>query len=520
MGRRLFFLHTCSRSSFESLALLISFAKMSQVRVFSLIGDSNVRRHITKTTCRASPAVKSAQIIPCGALGIFAESLKSVRADSNVVIISCLTNFLTSADGTSAVSQRVDPVLQDIRDVLFEVCGSNPSRHFVVSPPMYRTSPVWYREGLPEVLSLFSQSLGSEKPDNLHILSSFATPEFESDGVHLTIYSALQFILHLFDSAQELLDGLESSPTKATARNSESTRVLEDRVMVLEQDHRRLNRVVEHKIAVDSEIADFRENERHEDCFVVAGLPAIDSDLAGKAWQDQAVKNVQEVIVILMGKEMPILYVKNSTKRYKDAEITYTVRMQELSDAKAIRRKSGSFFLGGTDKRPKNLKKISFKNFVTPDTNTRISLMKLLAQKYRSANKGAKVQVIGYDPRPMMKITPPASAEDRRIKTYNFVEAVTKLPNTLTDSEVEPLLRRINPDKLGKIRSIFIILSDDAFRKLVKDNRPSRSVRASAQSEVEEVESTEATGASGSEQAPGNSRKRVASTSEESAAKK
>ena len=310
--------------------------KMSQARVYSLIGDSNIRRHITKTTCRASPAVKAAQIIPCGALGIFAESVKSVRADSNVVIVSCLTNFLTSAEGTSAVSQRVEPVLQDIRDVLFQVCGSDPARSYVVSPPMYRTSPVWYREGLPEVLALFSQSLGSERPPNLHILSSFATPEFESDGVHLTIYSSLQFILHLFDSAQELLDGLGSSSDQLTSRNSESTRVLEDRVMVLEQDHRRLNRVVEHKIAVDAEMADFLENQRNEDCFVIAGLKAIDSDLAGKAWQDQAVKDVQEALVNLMGSARPILYVKNSTKRYKDAEVTYTVRMQELSEAKKM----------------------------------------------------------------------------------------------------------------------------------------------------------------------------------------
>ena len=490
--------------------------KMSQARVFSLIGDSNIRRHITKTTCRASPAVKAAQIIPCGALGIFAESVKSVRADSNVVIVSCLTNFLTSAEGTSAVSQRVEPVLQDIRDVLFQVCESEPARNYVVSPPMYRTSPVWYREGLPEVLALFSQSLGSERPPNLHILSSFATPEFESDGVHLTIYSSLQFILHLFDSAQELLDGLGSSSDQLTSRNSESTRVLEDRVMVLEQDHRRLNRVVEHKIAVDAEMADFLENQRNEDCFVIAGLKAIDSDLAGKAWQDQAVKDVQETLVNLMGSARPILYVKNSTKRYKDAEVTYTVRMQELSDAKAIRRKSGSFFLGGVDKRPPAMAGISIKNFVTPDTNTRISLMKIIAQKYRAANKGAKVKVIGYEARPVIKIIPATSAEDRRIKQFNFVEAVTKLPSDFPNSEAEPLLKRINPEKLEKIRSLFIILSDDAFRKLVKDQRPTRS--ASSGTSVSDADTVSVSGPEPSNQS--NSHKRGASSSKESDAKK
>ena len=449
---------------------------MSQVRVFSLLGDSNIRRHITKTTCRASGAVKGAQVIPCGALEIFSESLKSIRAESNMVILSCVTNFITSAaDGPSAVSQRVEPILQDVHFELVAACEENPDRQYFVSPPMYRTSPVWYREGLPEVLTLFSQTLGSDRPANLHVLPSFATPEFETDGVHLTIYSALQFILHLFDSAQEMLEALGSSTPQVLSRGSEATRVLEDRVMVLEQDHRRLNRVLENKIALDSELADFRANERTEDCFVVAGLPAISSDLSGKDWQDQALHDVQGVISILMGREMPILYVKNSTKRYKDAEVTYTVKMQELSDAKAIRRKYGSFFIGiregSRDKRPEGLTSISIKNFVTPETNTRISILKLLAQKYRLANKGSRVKVIGYEPRPVIKITPAASASDRRVMQYHYVEAVTKLPIKLSSAEVEPILRRINPNLLGKIRSVFVILSDDSFKKLIKPLR-------------------------------------------------
>ena len=386
---------------------------MSQVRVFSLLGDSNVRRHITKTTCRASPAVKGAQVISCGALEIFAESLRSVRAESNTVILSCVTNFITStADGPSmAVSQRVEPVLQDVHEELVAACLASPDREYFISPPMYRTSPVWYRDGLPEILTLFSQFISAERPQNLHVLPSFPTPEFEADGVHLTIYSALQFVLHLFDSAQEMLDSQSLSTPEIITRANEATRVLEDRVMILEQDHRRLNRVVESNIALDSELADFRANERSEDCFVVAGLPAINSDLSGKDWQVQAIKDVQKVISALMGKELPILYVKNSTKRYKDAEVTYTVKMQEVSDSKVIRRKYGSFFIGihegSREKRPEGiLRQVSIKNFVTPETNTRISILKLLGKKYQSANKGSKVQVIGYEPRPVIKITP------------------------------------------------------------------------------------------------------------------
>ena len=53
--------------------------------------------------------------------------------------------------------------------------------------------------------------------------------------------------------------------------------------MVLEQDHRRLNKVVEIKTAIDAELADFHENERMENWFVIEGFPRISDDLIGKA---------------------------------------------------------------------------------------------------------------------------------------------------------------------------------------------------------------------------------------------
>ena len=461
---------------------------MSQVRVHSLLGDSNIRRHVNRTSCRASAAIKASQFISCGNLGIFVESLGQVRKESDVCIVSCVTNFISKVEeGPDSVSQRIEPVLQDVRDALHEACQSNPSRQYLISPPMYRSTPVWYREGLPEVMTLFSQMFSSDRPPNFHLLASFATPEFDSGGIHLTPYSGLQFLLHLFDGTQELLDNLTSTPTEVSSRNTESARVLEDRVMVLEQGQRRLNQVLENKIAIDSEIADFHENERSEDCFLMGGLPEISGDLVGKVWQSQAISDVQDIIRKLMGRELPIHFIKNATKRFQGAEITYKVKMSELSDSKAIRKKFGSFFLGSTDKRPDPLKHISIKNFVTPATNTRISILKLIAKRYRDKNPGARAQVIGYDPRPVLKITPPSSATDRRIKSFTYVEAVTKFPTTFSPSEIDPVIKRINPEMVGKIRATFIVITDDQFQRLTKPLRPRptpEAANADAQSEV------------------------------------
>ena len=311
-------------------------ASGSQIRAFSLLGDSNIHRHINKTSVRAHPSLKTAQVLPCGHFRIFSGTLEKVKADVTVCIVACLTNFITDADGPSTISHRINPVLQEIRTTLFTQCDSFPSRMYLISPPMYRSHPTWYREGLPEILTLFSQTLSPERPANLHLLPSFATPEFDSDGVHLTPYSGLEYILHLFDSSHELFAQLESSPEELAIMSTESTRVLEDRVMALEQDHRRLNRVVESKNAVDSEMDDFLKNEKFQDSFLIEGLPRIPSEIFGKAWQEQAVRDVQAVLVKLMGREYKIVYVQNATSRVPNSAVKYNVQLSDVTDSRLI----------------------------------------------------------------------------------------------------------------------------------------------------------------------------------------
>ena len=79
-----------------------------------------------------------------------------------------------------------------------------------------------------------------------------------------------------------------------------------------------------------------------------------------------------------------------------------------------------------------------------------------------------RVQVISYEPRPLIKITPAASASDRRIKVLKYVEAVQNLPCNFTNEEVLPIIRRINPKLLGQVRSLFVVLSDDMFRQQLR----------------------------------------------------
>ena len=44
---------------------------------------------------------------------------------------------------------------------------------------------------------------------------------------------------------------------------------------------------------------------------------------------------------------------------------------------------------------------------------------------------------------------------------------MTALPTNFSASEVEPILRRINPKLAGQIRSLFVCLSDDHFNRVI-----------------------------------------------------
>lgn len=437
---------------------------MSQDRVFSILGDSNVQRHMNPMNCRDRPLMTGAQVIPCGRLSLLSAALGSIRPESTLCIMSCITNFITSSSASDSVSIRSEPVMLEFLEKLSQCCEARPDLTFLVCPPMYRRSPIWYREGLPEILMKFSNVMLS-RPASVLMMPSFSTPSFESDGVHLSAYSGLAFVLHLFDSANHLIDVQGLNQEAMTTIASESTRVLEDRVMVLEQDHHRLNSMFELKSAIDAELSDFQENIRNEHFFMIQGLKRLPK-LEPKEWQDQAKKDVNRVVAIILGRDCQVSYIKNSTGKGKEAKTLYRVAVATAGLSKEIRDKFGSYFLGGKGfTGPESLKGLSVRNCVTTATLARIAILQTLGQRYVDSNPGSSYKSIGYDPRPLLKLFPARDASDQRVQTFNFIEAVTRLPTCFSESEIEALLNRISPKLHGHLKSILIVLSDDMLPK-------------------------------------------------------
>ena len=104
----------------------------------------------------------------------------------------------------------------------------------------------------------------------------------------------------------------------------------------------------------------------------------------------------------------------------------------------------------------------------------------------------------------MLKITPGTGVADRRTRTYFFVDAVKAHPTNFGGEDLDFIMKKVNSRLQGQLRSLFIVLSDDVFKKRLsqqkKSTRPASEVQlasgsghdAPGSSSESESESTEA----------------------------
>jgi len=78
---------------------------MAQLR-YAIVGDSNVRRNVNKTNKRSCPQLASTRVLTCNDFSIFDEVLGQVHDDADVLLLSCITNFITAALEDSMVGKR------------------------------------------------------------------------------------------------------------------------------------------------------------------------------------------------------------------------------------------------------------------------------------------------------------------------------------------------------------------------------------------------------------------------------
>ena len=139
----------------------------------------------------------------------------------------------------------------------------------------------------------------------------------------------------------------------------------------------------------------------------------------------------------------------------------YNVKLPSPALSKEVRTKFGTFYVNGRDERPPEFKPYTVRNLLTQETRIRLAILQVIGRRYKDSNQGCQVKVIGYDPRPILRIIPPQDAQSRRVRTYTFVEAVSKYPTNFTKADLDFILSKVGYKQKGLLRALFICLSDD-----------------------------------------------------------
>ena len=147
---------------------------------FSIIGDSNIQRNLVDYNCGNREDLRSAQLVPCTSFSTFSGSLSKIRPESNVLILSCLSNFLRDSDSSSDPTVRITAVLEEFRSILFPYCNANPDLSIMLAPPQFSRVPIWYSESMGLILQLISSLIMSPSVfHNLHLLPAFPNQVFQ-----------------------------------------------------------------------------------------------------------------------------------------------------------------------------------------------------------------------------------------------------------------------------------------------------------------------------------------------------
>ena len=100
--------------------------RMSVSRLFTIVGDLNIKRNMTGLNVASREAMKSAQIIDCVSMSTLDDALNEVRKESAVLVIAAFTEFLLSGGDCGTIASSIDPILAELSTKIKGFCSFRP----------------------------------------------------------------------------------------------------------------------------------------------------------------------------------------------------------------------------------------------------------------------------------------------------------------------------------------------------------------------------------------------------------
>ena len=96
-------------------------------KLYTIIGDANVRRNMIGMNIASRESMKAAQIIDCVSMATLDDALSEVKSETEVLIVAAITEFLLASGDCGTIFSSVDPILSALATKLSNFCGHRPS---------------------------------------------------------------------------------------------------------------------------------------------------------------------------------------------------------------------------------------------------------------------------------------------------------------------------------------------------------------------------------------------------------
>ena len=435
---------------------------------YLFVGSSNVSRFYKRQNFKDNKSYfvqKSTQIKG------FELFMSEVEAD--FIVISVIENFLVDAAGENLEhgQDMIDKTISDFGAIMRAAATRLPSTKFAVILPLKRPAIEWYQERFEVIKKKYVGMIDAIGLVNVGKVetSLSSSQHFESDGVHLTQDSGMNFISIVLESAERFFEAVAIDLTEGSEGNdsteaSVEQNKMEKRIEKLEADMREIKK---QKIKNDivfarlREDVDYERNRQKEDRVVINHLKVTDVPADHKSKMDHYKHLAAEVFEYLIpdftGKVMWIQAGRNPENG--ESLPMLEVRLDNVKAASDIRK---AFAKKSREGLTNKFEKIFITNCITKSTRVRVEIMKAIARKL--TREGEMAYVAGFIPRPVLHIK--KVVEGKRTfpyKTFTFVDCVTRFGNLVMDSDLTYAYNQALPFD-GELEQNFIILNEKGLR--------------------------------------------------------
>jgi hypothetical protein len=453
-----------------------------------LIGSSNVSRFYNPKQFKDHREYK---MVKCTDIDSFKAHMIDINKNNKCVVISVIENFIEDwvKDRTEEPEEPIGECIEAFVETIATTIKRLPGTRFGVVLPMGRPARDWYQSRLGEISSKLNLGIGSlvatKTGNNITKIECISTlsQQFEHDNVHLTPAAGKAFVDFILGQAEDFFDadlvevdeddGMISSEGEEV---DEAAIRLENRLLKIESQLKSqitTNMTNNLMLARIREEVDTAANIKKEDRIILTGLKSktplpVEARKRDEFLRDMATNIFKTLIPDYKGKIIFVNQGKGKTHLVPMMEI----KLDSVANAEAIRK---TFAEKRAKKSlPKDLDTLFVTNSVNLATRIRIDVMKAISRKLTTRQEQAYVS--GFISRPMMHIKKlPIAANSRPIKSFTFIDAITKFRHLVSYDDLSAAYSRVGNAFGGQLTQNFVVLNDqdqDKFNSGAREEGP------------------------------------------------